>query len=103
MITPMSNEPLKVDFGWIGAIPAHHKPGESNGHYTFFIECVSCDPEYDARLLQCTSRKQIQELLAQYRQRLESFLPFTMFDEDLKILAANTWKDQSFQRARRKA
>lgn len=103
MISMKTKSPLKVDFGWIGPIPDdNRKPGESKGHLTFFVDCMSCDRWYDNHLLKCDSEEELEKLFSLYAERLAKSLPFKVYPEDFKILAANTWKDSDYQEARRK-
>lgn len=103
MISMKSSQPIKVDIGWLGVIPNdNRKPGESNGHYTFFVECMSCDRWYDHHLLKCDSEEELVKLYGLYYKRLLGILPFKMYDEDFIKIAENTWKDADYQSARSK-
>lgn len=101
MISMKSKRPFKVDFFWIGSVPDDNRlPGETNGHHTFFIECMSCDRRYNSHLLKCNSEAELAKLFSLYAERLVNVLPFKVFPEDFLALASNTWKDEEYQRAR---
>lgn len=101
MISMTTDRPLNVDFGWIWLIPDdNRKPGESNGHLRFFVECIHCDRWCENHQMKCASEQELVQLFQLYAKRLVDSLPFTMFPEDFVILASNTWNDPEYQAAR---
>lgn len=98
MVSMKATRPLNVKFDWVGAIPDDNRnPGETRGHHTFFVECMSCDRNYNNHLLKCSSEEELIELFTRYAARLVHTMPFKLFKEDFIALAANTWKDPNYQ------
>lgn len=101
MISMKSKSPFKVDFFWIGMIPDDNRqPGETLGHYSFFVNCMYCDRWYVNHLVKCDSEQELVELFSLYEKRLKDAIPFKLFPEDFVVLASNTWKDPEYQVSR---